>query len=404
MQERALTSWVAIGFAGIGHTYSHMFAPIFFTLVPLALERHLGLSHGETVSLIVVGNALFGFAAPSAGWLADRWSSVGMMLLYYFGTGTGAGMVMVGLSDTPLAMAFWLGVTGLFASIYHPVGIAWLVRVSVNPGTALGINGTFGAMGMALATVLTGALLSTFGWRSAYVASGAFVLLTGAAFALALARGWVRETTDERRPAPPPASRADTLRVIAVLAFTMVAGGLIANATSPALPKAFALDFAADGDGIMTVSYLVGAVYAAAGAIQLLGGRLADNYPVRRVYLLAFLLQVPLLIAAGYAGGGLLFGIAIFMVCINFGGLPAENLLIARYTPPRRRAFVYGLKFVLALGVASLGVLVEGFLFDLSGGFGTVFTTLAALALAGGIAIAMLPADRALMAQPEAAE
>jgi FSR family fosmidomycin resistance protein-like MFS transporter len=402
MQQNALTSWVAIGFAGIGHTYSHMFAPIFFTLVPLALESHLGLSHGETVSLIVVGNALFGFAAPVAGWLADRWSSVGMMLLYYLGTGVG--MIMVGLSDTPFAMAFWLGVTGLFASIYHPVGIAWLVRVSVNPGTALGINGTFGAMGMAVATVLTGILLSAFGWRSAYVVPGAFILLTFGAFALALARGWVRETTDERHPPPPPASRADTLRVIGVLAFTMVAGGIIANATSPALPKAFALDFSAEGDGIMTVSYLVGAVYAAAGAIQMLGGRLADKYPVRRVYLLAFLIQVPLLIAAGYAAGGFLFGIAILMVCVNFGGLPAENLLIARYTPPRRRALVYGLKFVLALGVASLGVLVEGFLFDWSGGFGAVFGALAAFALAGGIAISMLPADRPLVAQAEAAE
>ena len=69
MEQHIFSSRLAISFSCVGHTYSHLFTPIFFTLVPLALEAHLGLSHGETVSLIVVGNALFGFVAPLAGWL-----------------------------------------------------------------------------------------------------------------------------------------------------------------------------------------------------------------------------------------------------------------------------------------------------------------------------------------------
>ncbi len=402
MEQRQVKSWVAVGFAGIGHTYSHLFQPIFFTLVPLALEKQLGLSHGETVSLIVVGNLLFGFAAPLAGWLADRWSALGMMCLFYLGTG--AGMVMIGLSDGAFEMAFWLGVTGLFASIYHPVGIAWLVRVSVNTGTALGINGTFGAMGAALGTVVTGLLLTTLGWRAAYVVPGAVVLATFVAFTIAVLRGWVVEDPAHSKPEAPKASRADTLRVVAVLAWTLGAGGIIAHATYPALPKAFALDFADGGEGIMKVSYMVGFVYAVAGIIQIVGGRLADRYSVRRVYLLAFVFQVPLLLAAGATTGIPLVAVAVFMVCVNVAGLPAENMLIARYTPHRHRALVFGLKFVLASGVASLGVLVEGMLFDLSGGFLAVFATLAAIALAGAVAIAMLPADAGPVLAPEPAE
>lgn len=397
-----LTSWLAIGFAGIGHTFSHLFAPIFFTLVPLALEAHLGLTHGETVSLIVVGNMLFGFAAPAAGWLADRWSSTGMMALFYLGTG--AGMVMVGLSDTPFVMAFWLGVTGLFASIYHPVGIAWLVRVSVNTGTALGINGTFGALGAALGAVMTGALLTTFGWRAAYIVPGAAVLLTFAAFVYCLRRQWVVESKTDRSPQPTPASRADITRVVAVLAFTMVIGGLIANATNPALPKAFAMDFSPGGEGVMTVSYLVGTVYLIAGLVQTIGGWLADIFPARRVYLACFLLQVPILFIAGSISGGSLVVVAILMVAINFGGLPAENLLIARYTPSHRRSLIFGLKFVVALGLSSLGALVEGVLFDFAGNFTILFATLAALALAGGGAILVLPAERSAVPQAGPAE
>ena len=96
--------------------------------------------------------------------------------------------------------------------------------------------------------------------------------------------------------------------------------------------------------------------------------------------------------------------IAILMVCLNFGGVPAENILIARYTPMHRRGLVFGLKFVLALGIASMGVMLEGFLFDNSGGFTAVFRVLAGLALMGACAILMLPAERKASALVEAAE
>ena len=392
---------LAMGFACIGHTYSHLFTPIFFTLVPLALEKQLGLSHGETVSLIVAGNALFGFAAPLAGWLGDRWSATGMMAIFYLGTGFG--MVMTGLSDGALAMGIWLAVTGTSASIYHPVGIAWLVRESVNTGTVLGINGIFGSLGAAMGAVMTGWLMHAMGWRAAYVVPGAVVCFTGILFVVALARGAVVESKVDRKPPPPPVSRAETIRVYAILALTMACGGIIYNATNPALPKAFALDFSGSGNGVLTVSYLVGLVYLASGIMQVGGGKLADMYSARRIYLLTYLLQVPVLVLAGMISGGTLVGVAIVMVCLNTASLPAENVLIARYTPPHRRALVYGLKFVVAIGIASLGVVVEGAIFDFTGGFFWLFVTLAGFAAAGFAAIILLPIE-AGQSQPAPAE
>ena len=49
--------------------------------------------------------------------------------------------VATGFARTPLELALGMAGTGLFASIYHPVGIAWLVRNAKNRGKALGING-----------------------------------------------------------------------------------------------------------------------------------------------------------------------------------------------------------------------------------------------------------------------
>ncbi|MDP6896175.1 MAG: MFS transporter, partial [Rhodospirillales bacterium] len=201
-QERS--AQFSMGFSCIGHTYAHLFTPIFFTLVPLALEDEFGLSHGETVALIFFGNLLFGLAAPLAGWLADRWTATGMMAIFY--VGTGAAMIMCGMVESPLALGFWLGMTGLFASIYHPVGIAWLVRESVNTGTVLGVNGIFGSLGTAAAAVMAGWLVHLYGWRSAYILPGIVVIVTGLVFTGLLIKGVIIESKTDRKPPPPPST------------------------------------------------------------------------------------------------------------------------------------------------------------------------------------------------------
>lgn len=388
-QERS--SFYSMAFSCVGHTYSHLFAPIFFTLVPLALEREFGLSHGETVALIVVGNALFGIAAPLAGWLADRWTATGMIAIFYLGTG--AAMIMTGLAESPLALGFWLAVTGLFASIYHPVGIAWLVRESVNTGTVLGINGIFGSLGTAAAAVMTGWLMHTLGWRAAYVVPGVAVIATGIVFTALLFKGVIIESKGDRKPPPPPSTRRETTRVYMIMIVTLAASGIIYNAINPALPKAFALDFGADGDGVLTVSYLIGLVYTAASVIQIAGGKFADMYSARRVYIIGFVLQIPVLVSFGLLAGLPMIVMAIIMTGLNTATQPAENILIARYTPLHRRGLIYGLKFVVAIGLASLGVLLEGFLFDLTGGFVWLFVVLGALAAAATLATFLLPGE-----------
>jgi len=382
---------LSLAFACIGHTISHLFAPIFYVTV-LSLESELGLSHGDVVVLIIAGNLLFGFAAPLAGWLGDRWSSVGMMTIFYLGTGFG--MILTGFATTPLAIAVCLAITGLFASIYHPVGIAWLVRNSVRTGAVLGINGIFGGLGPALAAVMTGALIDFSGWRAAFIVPGSAVIAVGFVFAAGIARGWIVESKIDRKPAPPPASRRDTVRVFLILAVTMLCGGVIFNAIQPALPKAFAETFQATAEGgVLGISALVSLVYLVSGAMQVVGGYLADRFPVKRIYLVFYCLQVPLLAVAAGLGGPALVAVVVVMVASNTSALPAENILIARYAPIQWRALTFGIKFVVAIGFASLGVLLEGYLYDLTGGFYWLFMVLAATAAVAIGAILMLPDD-----------
>lgn len=383
---------LSLGFSCVGHTFSHLFAPIFF-VVALTLEDELAMTHGEVVALIVIGNVLYGVAAPLAGWLGDRWSATGMMVLYF--VGTGFGMAMTGVSETPFQIASWLAVTGLFASIYHPVGISWLVRHAANRGMALGVNGVFGGIGPGLSFLIAGVLVDLAGWRAAFLVPGVVVLIVGVAFYGLVAKGLIVETKVDRIP-DPPASQKDMVRVFLVLVVTMLCGGLIFQAAQPALPKVFSERLGdLTGDGVMGISALVATVFFLSGGMQVVGGRLADRYSLKSVYLLFFFLQTLLLLLVGSLGGMSLVVASVFLISANVGVLPAENVLIARYSPSRWRGLVFGLKFILYFGVGGLGVMLEGIIYDLTGGFFWLFTVLAGLALAGGVAAVLLPSEPA---------
>lgn len=392
------SSRLTLAFSCVGHTYSHLFAPIFF-VVALTLESELNMTHGEVVSLVVIGNVLFGAAAPLSGWLGDKWSAAGMMAVYYFGLG--AGLILTGLSQTPAQMVVALALTGAFASIYHPVGFAWLVSQVEKRGQAMGVNGVFGSIGPSVAALSAGALTDLISWRAAFIVPGALIVATGVVFAWLLKSGAIHDRHTSRVEEH-KASRGEVMRAVLVMAVTMVCTGVIYQSTGPALPKVFSERLAdiASG-GVLGVGALVALVYVVAGSFQIVAGRMCDRYPLKRVYILAFLAQVPFLIMASQLGGGLLLLAALVMVSANQAALPAENTLIARYAPKERRALAFGLKFVLALGFSGLGVWLEGAIYDATGGLHWLFMVLAALAVVGFAVGWLLPDESKPVAHAE---
>src|SRR5260370_31663178 len=80
----ARSARLSMGFSNIGHFFSHLLMLLYPTVV-LALEGRFGLTYGELLSLSIPGYILFGAAALPAGWLGDRWSAQGMMVLYFVG-------------------------------------------------------------------------------------------------------------------------------------------------------------------------------------------------------------------------------------------------------------------------------------------------------------------------------
>ena len=73
----------------VGHFLDHMFTLIFATVAALALMREWGMSYGDLLKYATPGFFAFGLFAYPAGWIADKWSREGMMVVFFAGIGAG---------------------------------------------------------------------------------------------------------------------------------------------------------------------------------------------------------------------------------------------------------------------------------------------------------------------------
>jgi MFS family permease len=314
-----------------------------------------------------------------------------MLAVYFFGLGTA--LVLTGLADGPVSLALGLAGMGLFASIYHPVGIPWLVGHAPNRGRALGINGVFGTLGTAAAALVAGALASTLGWRAAFVVPGVACIAAGVAFVLASRLGLIGRAAPAREEASEPAA-SDRRRVFAILAVTVLCSGMIYQVTAFALPKIFDERLSGlFGHSVVGIGGAVTAVYLLSALAQIAGGELADRFRLRTVYLFVLFAQVPALAVAALLANPALLMAATLMISLNVAGQPAENVLLARYTPAHWRGRVFGAKFVLTLGVSSLGVALIPLIYRATGSLDALFPAMIAFAAAAGIAALRLPRD-----------
>src|SRR6266700_4094356 len=219
-------------YLNLGHALDHLLMLVFPTVV-LAMGEELGGGYAEFLPLLLGGFIAFGACSVPAGWLADRWSRQRMMGVFFFGIG--AAGILTGFATGPVQIALGLTLIGVFAAIYHPVGIAMLVAGRDDVGRVLGVNGVFGNVGVAFSALIAGALADTAGWRAAFIVPGAIALAVAFAF-------FARESpgrTPTRKTGPYRIPRADLARVFAVLTVATACGGVIFNATTISMPKVF---------------------------------------------------------------------------------------------------------------------------------------------------------------------
>ncbi len=104
-------------FINLGHAADHLLMLIFPTVV-LAMAPVFGWSYGDMLKLSLGGFIAFGAFSLPAGWLGDRWSRRGMMIVFFFGAGGAA--ILAGCAQTPWQLAVALTLVGMFGGDLSP--------------------------------------------------------------------------------------------------------------------------------------------------------------------------------------------------------------------------------------------------------------------------------------------
>ena len=371
-------------FLNIGHLFDHLAMLIFATVAALFLADAWNLTYDELIPYGTAGLVAFGAFALLAGWLGDKWSREGMMSVFFLGIG--ASTVATGFADTPLQIGAGLLAIGVFAAIYHPVGLAMVVEGRGRTGIPIAINGIYGNMGVALAALVTGILIDIAGWRTAFFVPGAICIAIGFAWMLFLRGGPVvaPASVAEARPAAGSdiaPTRAALIHVFAIIFFTTALGGLVFQSTTFALPKVFDERLADLAVSATEVGGYAFVAFTAAAFAQLLVGWLVDNYSIRWVFMGVAACQALLFVAMIHADGLLAFFIAVGFMLAVFGQIPINDVLIGRMTKSEWRARAFAARYIVTFAVAATALNLIAWLHQ-AWGFEALFIVLAVAAAA----------------------
>ena len=373
-------------YINIGHFLDH-FMMLIFAKAAFDAGRHFGLSYDEIIIYGTLGLFLFGAAAPLAGWLADKYSRSLIIIIYPFGVSLGAFLCF--LSSSPIMLGFSIGVIGFFAAIFHPVGIAMLIRDSNKVGIRLGVNGVWGNMGVAAAPVLTGFIILNSNWQLSFLVPSLICLI----FGIAQLRGFKEiDIKEEKTKQKISNGLVEGWKIVLLsLAMTTLAGGFIFGSLTFLIPRIFEVNLSGISVDIAITGLLAGIVYAIASLSQVGVGYLIDRYSPKIILGFVGIGQFFLIYLSSLYIDYALFFVMLMAMFFVFGQVPITDAILVRYVDDQWRARILSIKFLINLCAgASVLPLVSLFL-----GYGYTFsdllTILSCLAIFVVISAYMLP-------------
>ena len=354
------------------------------------------VTSGNALSKLVVG-PVFGFAA---GWFVDRFGPRRLMIVGILMAGT----ALIGLGSIHTLVGFYFFY--LFNAIGYVFGGPLPNQVLLSRwfnaarGRAMGFAYLGIGLGGALVPLVAVRLSAAFGWQGALKALGVAIVVIALPLAL-----FVKESPDVVQPAarPTKAPAAPVLDVLRRPAFyLLMIGSMCSIAAVGGANQHLKLYLSLDHGYSQGAAAGVASLTLAASLVgRLTMGWLADRWPKKHVMLLIYLLvacSIPILLYASTRG-------AVSLFAIVFGiGLGGEYMVI-----PLMAAELFGTRvlgramgIVLAAdGVAeALAPVLVGKLHDVTGSYVSGFSTLIAFAVAGAIAIALLPRGQSGNAVP----
>jgi MFS family permease len=343
-----------LGFINAAHFVDHYVLLIVPTVV-IGLETELSRSYSELIALSTACFVAFGLFSLPWGWIGDHWSRRKLMSIFFFGCA--ASLIAAALAPNMFWLAVALLALGVFAAIYHPVGIPVLISNARDRGRDLATNGVFGNLGVAFAPGITAAVAVTAGWRAAFILPAIVSGVIGVAYLLM--------TSERRGKQAGPAKGAEVPLAFYVAAamfgaFAVIsfAGGLVFNIVTVAIPKIVDEKLATDVP-LTLIGSVATFVLLFGGAAQLTVGRLVSVYPPHILFVAIGVIQVLGLAWATVAGGPALIAALAIAIAGIYAQVTVGDVVIARYTADNWRGRIYAVRFFLAFisSGAAIGII-----------------------------------------------
>ena len=360
-------------YLNFGHFIDHMLVLIFAKAAFSAgIDFGFGKdgAYAEMLFYGIPSLVLFGACAPIAAHMADHWNRNGMLTVFFVGIGLAS--ILTGFAQSLLQIGLGLALIGIFASIYHPVGIAMVIEGGGKVGWRLGVNGLWGNMGVAAAPLVTGLILVQFDWRMAFIIPGSVSILIGLGF-LGFVRGVdVRSPEATRQEKELIGFAPGWQRALVSLALVTAAGGFVFGAMTFLIPRLFEVRMQGITADIAVTGTLASIIYAVAAFAQLVVGRAIDKRSIKNVLIFIAVGQPLLLFLMAMQKDYALFAVSLLAMGFVFGQIPITDAVLSQYVPDQWRAKVLSIKFLINLVIGALALLTARYLLSTGAGFEAV--------------------------------
>jgi FSR family fosmidomycin resistance protein-like MFS transporter len=355
MLAKNKSPWLMLIAFMIAHGVNDGFGWIIPPLLPF-IREHFNLSYAEMGGIFSIFRFTSGIPQAPAAWLVHLFPASSILtagLLW-----SSFGMFLTSFSTSYVALLWLSGISGFGCATYHPLSVTILSRVFSRDrlGRAIGFHLSGSGVGMVVAPLLVGLLVTRFSWRLPLQVWSGMGLLTGFGLIFFLRHHQKEVNSDIRKFQWPFFSRPLVTYILSSSTWGIAQGGIL---TFMALflvdERGFQPESAAAIYGLMSLAGLVCRPFL--GALMDWMGRrkpiIIFGYALSAISILALVyithkwfIYLPLILLG-------IFG-------LGHSGL-ADTFMIESI-PSSRREATLGLVFTIRMGVSATSPLIIGIL------------------------------------------
>jgi len=352
-----------------------------------SIESEFSLSRTATSALFSISSALGSLFGVWWGWALDRWGPRKVILI--MSLVTGLGVVLTGRASSYWQLVMTYGVLVAMGSGVYPVVASavsrWFTR---KRGLAVAIAGSGIGLGTVVVSPLAALMIVNLGWRTSFVVLGLAVWLVAVPLSLLLRRDpgemglqpdgvptVAGEPQDKNGTEPAGLLGLSLLEAIRTAPFWLLCLALFVQGTFINLALTHIVPQATDTGISPTTAATVLSLSGGMSSLgQLLGGRASDLIDSKRTIIIFTLCGAVAMICLLWANELWMFYLAAVLLGLFWGGItPATMVLIGDIFGLRSLGVIVGTISVAWMLGSSIGPLLGGFIFDLSGGYKAAF-------------------------------